>query len=305
MRVTQGMMADTIRLNISQNAQNLIKLQDQLSSGKRLRRASDDPAYLTRALTLRSAKAKNEQYLRNITVGRSWLEATDSALDHLTGILTRARDIAIRAASDTLGDDERKKFAIQVDTLLREAQATGNTLHEGKYIFSGRLLSTAPFDVTQDPIYQGDYNAINREIDTDMTVQINTLDNEFAINVTDSNGVTAPKGAIEASLTVLHAMKTTLTAGQTVTATQTSELTECVNGVLELRGSVGARMSTLDATASVLEDNKITNMEALSRAEDADIAEVITKLMMQENIYQAALSAGARVIQPSLMDFLR
>jgi flagellar hook-associated protein 3 FlgL len=304
-RVTQGMLVETIRANISHNAQNLNKLQDQLSSGKRLRRASDDPASLTRALTLRTARARNEQYLRNIEVGRSWLEATDSALDHLTGILTRARDIAVRAASDTLGEDERKQLAAQVESLLQEAQAVGNTKQEGKYIFAGRQLSNAPFDITQDPIYRGDYNALHREVDADVTMQINTLDNELMINVTDSSGVTTQKGVIEASLTVLKAMESTLTAGQAVTATQTNELTECVHGVLELRGSVGARMSRLDATANVLEDNQLTNKATLSRVEDADAAEVMTKLMMQETVYQAALMAGARIIQPSLLDFLR
>lgn len=305
MRVTQRMLVDTVRLNISRNAQSLNTLQDQLSSGKRLRRASDDPASLNRALALKAASSQNAQYLRNITTARGWLETTDSALEHLSSVLTRARDIALRAASDTLGVDERQKLAGQIEALMHEAQQVGNTKYEGKYIFAGRQVGTVPFDVTQNPIYQGDSGAVNREIDSGVTIQVNTLNSEVSISVTDAGGTTSFKGVIEASLTVLNAMKARLSGGQGLDATQVEQLTECTHGVLELRGAVGARMSRLDATEKVLNDSQASNAVSLSRAQDADVAEVITKLMMQENVYKAALAAGARVVQPSLMDFLR
>ncbi len=304
MRVTQRMMANTVAMNISRNADSLNVLQDQFSSGKRLRKASDDPASLSRALALRSCKAQNEQYLRNITLAEGWLEASDSALEHMSNVLSRARNLALQSASDTLGDDERETLAVQVEALLREVEQAGNSTHEGKYLFAGLQVTSAPFDIERSPVYGGDTGQITREIDRDVTVAVNTLSSEVLVQVTDSGGTTSSMGVMEGALTVLKAMKEQLTSHAAVSSTQLDQITKCMDGVVELRGSVGARMNRLDATEQAHTDNQVDVAAALSRAEDADVAEVMTKLMMQQSVYQAALAAGARMIQPSLLDFL-
>jgi len=299
------MMVDTVTMNIGRSVGSLNALQDQLSSGKRLRRPSDDPASLSRALVLRSDKAQNEQYLRNIASARGWLDASDSALDHMSNVLGRARNLALRSASDTLGGDEMERLAVQVEALLEEAEQASNSSQEGKYLFAGRQVTTAPFDIGRSPMYGGDTGGITREIDRGVEVAVNTLSSEVSVSVTDSIGTTSTMGVMEGALTVLEAMKEQLASRAAVSSTQLAQLTDCLESVAELRGNVGARMNRLDATQQAHTDNQVDVAAALSRAEDADVAEVITKLMMQESVYNAALQAGARVIQPSLMDFLR
>src|SRR5689334_6152886 len=112
MRVTQRMMVEQLQRNINYNTENLGTLQDQLSSGKRLRRPSDDPPALSLAMRLKVTGDQDVQYLRNIDSAKGWLSATDSALSQLSSVLTRARDVALRGSSDTNGPEERKQLAM-------------------------------------------------------------------------------------------------------------------------------------------------------------------------------------------------
>jgi len=290
------MLVDNLRLDIAANAENMAKLQDQIASGKRLRSPSDDPQSVSRALTLSSASRQNAQYLRNIDAAKGWMEATDAALDQLSSVLTRARDAALRGGNDILGSDERRALARQVDSLLEEAQQTVNSTYEGKYLFAGRLVTgSKPVDITRVPIYGGDSGEI--QVEVSQGVQI-------AMNLPGDVTAGGSGGVLEQGLTSLKQLRDQLDAGNRVEPAQLDPISDCIDRIVQLRGVVGARMNRLDATESILNDQQTTLAAALSRAQDADVAEVMTKLMTQETVYRAALAAGARVIQPSLLDFL-
>ncbi|KYO64119.1 flagellar hook-associated protein FlgL [Thermovenabulum gondwanense] len=84
-----------------------------------------------------------------------------------------------------------------------------------------------------------------------------------------------------------------------------SDLDNAINTLLKFRSQVGAKINRLEATRTRIENNKIDYTSLLSNTEDVDIAKVIMELKMEENVYRASLAVGARVIQPSLVDFLR
>lgn len=297
MRVTQRIMVNNLRENIRLNERNLLSLQDQLASGKRLRKPSDDPQALDRALVLRADTSYANQYLRNITQARGWLAATDTSLDQLGEVLIKARDIGVRATTDTLSADERTSLARQMDALLAEAEQAMNTTHMGKYIFAGRQVTgDLPFDVTRTPVYVGDSGVIRTEIGRGVDFNMNSLPSEVTIG-----GVPL----FESVLSTLKAMYDRLAIGEPTTSAQLDDVTAAVGGVTELRGAVGAKQARLDASETALEDQKLSLAANLSRQEDADVAEVMTSLMMHETVYETALQVGARVIQQSLLDYLR
>jgi flagellar hook-associated protein 3 FlgL len=246
---------------------------------------------------LKGEKAQTDQYLRNISRAKGWLGATDTALNRLTKLMSQARDIALSGASDTLGTDERKRLSEQVDTLLQEAQQVANTSHEGKYLFAGRQLTgDLPFDITRVPVYVGDSNLVNIEIDKGIKLPVNVLQSEVLIGGTP---------VIEKALATLGAVKTQLEGGNRLTTAQFDDVTSTLNGFVEVRGAAGARMTRLEASESAHTDNQVNVATSLSREQDTDVAEVVSKLLMQENVYKAALAAGARAIQPNLLDYLR
>ncbi len=301
MRVTQRMLVDNLRLNIGNNAANLADLQTQLASGKRLQRPSDDPQALNRALSAKASIAKNDQYLRNISNSRTWLEATDSQLTHISSILTRAHDLALRGSNDTLGSSERSRLSEQVDGLLDEALQTVNASHEGKYIFAGQSTDTQPYAVTTvagvtTVTYAGDSEDMTREIDQGV---------ELGVNVPGDASGGGAGSALKLMLSTLASLRDHLSSDPSGIGADTGNIADAIDRTSNLRGFVGAKMSRLDATESALKEMQTDLDVSLSRAQDADVAEVLTKLMMQQTVYQAALAAGARVIQPSLLDFLK
>ncbi len=313
MRVTNRMLVDNLRLNIAQNAETLADLQTQLSSGKRLRKPSDDPQELSRALSVKSSIDQNNQYQRNISTARSWLEAADSNLNQLMNLLTRARNVALRGANGTQGTEERARLAEQADGLLQEGLQAANATHEGKYLFGGRMISgqldavtglvDPPFTIEPDPVtgvdevnYNGDSGEMKREIDKGV---------ELAVNIPGDFAAGGVGSVLQKALTTLNDLKRHLTSDPSALSSDIEAFSECVDRVSDMRGIVGVKESRLDATESSLTDRGVGLKISLSRAQDADVAEVMTKLMMQENVYKAALNIGARVIQPSLLDFLR
>lgn len=288
------MMVEQLRRNINRNVENLVNLQNQLSSGRRLTKPSDDPQALSQAMKLKASLDQGNQFLRNINSVKGWLSATDTALDQLSSVLVRARDLALRGSSDTLGADERKLLAAQVGSLLQEALQAVNATHEGSYIFSGYRVKTAPFPDAVTP-YQGDGGLMRREIDSSVVLDVNLPGNVQVQGVE----------VLPTALAALRNLQDHLNANDSAAlGGDVDQLSQSVGQVLDLRGIVGVGVNRVDATEKALNMEQIDLAMLLSRAQDADMAEVMTKLMTQEGVYRAALAAGARVMQPSLLDFL-
>ncbi|MCL4370447.1 MAG: flagellar hook-associated protein FlgL [Chloroflexi bacterium] len=300
MRITSRMMVDNLRQNINYNSEHLAELQDQLSSGKRLRKPSDDPQAVSRALTLRTTSAEYDQYKRNISSARGWMEASDTALNQIGDSLRRARDISLRGSSNALDKDALKALGKQVDNFLQEALQAGNTTHEGRYIFGGFQVGpgTMPFGeltVTPSIVYRGDSNEMKLEIAPGVQLGVNVWG-----NVTVGTDQVLTNG-----LQAMLSIRDQLLNSATVTLGQIEQLTTALDELPAVRSTVGAKMERINQTEDAIKEMQTNVTLMLSREQDADVAEVMTKLMMQENVYKAALNVGARVIQPSLLDFLK
>src|ERR1051325_6964045 len=101
-RVTHNMMADKFLNNLNEIFDRLQKVHNQMTSGHKIARPSDDPPGATQALSLRSATQLNDQYLRTIDLSKTWLDASEAALATVTDVIQRARELAVQGANDTL-----------------------------------------------------------------------------------------------------------------------------------------------------------------------------------------------------------
>jgi flagellar hook-associated protein 3 FlgL len=292
MRITNGMLADTMITNLNRNLNKLDRIQTQLTSGKRLARPSDEPADVASALTLRSQVAAGKQYLRNIDAAMDWLTASEAALSSTTELAQRVRELTVQGANDTLSPEQRAAMATEVDQLLEQMVAQGNSSLNGQRLFAGFRTNADPFSLAGSTVtYSGDTGQMLREIDAGNTIQINqdgnaTFAAAFAAVISIRDHLSANDGASLGStdLTALDAAMTTL---------------------LSARTNVGGRINRLESARSRQELLLSRLTEMLSKIEDTDYASAITELTNQETVYKAALEVGSRAIQPSLLDYLR
>src|SRR5437879_2377861 len=117
MRITLGMMAENSLRNIEVNQNRVQALQDQVTSGSRITRPSEDPIGAAHALSLQESLKQSLQYGRNIDQATSWLNATDSALGSVTDALHRARELAVQASNGTLTPSDRNAIQTEVTQL--------------------------------------------------------------------------------------------------------------------------------------------------------------------------------------------
>lgn len=136
MRVTNSMMVSQLLLNVNRNLVKMSDQQDQLATGKKIRRPSDDPVLASKVIKYKTDIAEMGQYSTNARDALAWLDTTEVALKNAGEILGRTRDLAVQAANGTNTPEDTSKMAAEIENLRDSLIATGNTSFAGRYIFS-------------------------------------------------------------------------------------------------------------------------------------------------------------------------
>ncbi|GEM04734.1 flagellar hook-associated protein 3 [Halolactibacillus miurensis] len=294
MRVTQSMLSNNMLRNLSKSYTSMNKYMDQLTTGKKINRPSDDPVIAMKGMRYRTEVGNVEQFQRNITEMHTWMDTSDETLDETTQILNKLRELTVQSANETYDADQRKAIKKEVDQLKLQLVEVANTKVNNKYIFNGTQTTEKPITVEDDgslTFNTSDFNPVMLEVTSGTQLQANVnpanvFSEELFQSVSDlSNALENDDTAALDSLI--------------------GELDNHINNTVGERADLGARMNRVELIESRLEGQQITARDMMSKNEDADIAEVIMNLTSQEAIHRAALSAGSRVIQPTLLDFLR
>ena len=229
-----------------------------------------------------------------MAVALSDLAGTEAALVRFTDVLGRASELAIQASTGSIGAAGRQAIALEVQQLITAAIAAGNSSQGGRYLFAGQLTDTVPF-VPDDPTTPTVVNYVGNTANIDREIAKGT---RIAVNIT-GNRVQALYGAlIKFRDDLLADNGAALTLDVAALETQ-------LDSLLELRSEVGARMRRAEMAQMQLEENEAQVRTLVSQIEQADLAETIVKLQMQETAYQAALGAAGRTLGVSLLEFLR
>ncbi len=297
-RVTQHSAQRTMMAGLQSNLSALQKLQEQLSSGKRLSRPSDAPVATGEAMLLRAQLARSDQYVRNAADGLAWLGTADTALTGSLPLTGRVRDLVLQGLNDTVDADGRAALAAEVDALRASLQDIAETRYLDRPVFGGNSASPRAF--TPDGSYAGDQGAVVRTVAPGTTMSVNVTGDAvfgadgdpsqlFTLLSDLSSALREPAGA---------ARSASLAAGL-------GHLDAANSRLLAALGQVGARYNRVETMRVQTQDQQIGLTATLSDTEDVDLARTVVALQTQEVAYQAALGATARAIQPSLMDFLR
>ncbi len=250
----------------------LARLQDQLTTGKLFVRPQDDPIGVERSIALRHHISINEQFLRNAQRASTWMSQIEQALDDTTKILNRAHELTLAAANAATPDDARAHTAMEIVQLREEILSISQRSMEGRLIFQGTL-----------PVWR---------VGPGLDMAIDDVDGLRDLLSKIGNDLTALETQLKDSS--LSELQDSLTV-----------LTSSMDQVLSHRAANGARMNRLEMLDGKMTSLDIEYRRLLSDAEDVDLTQLLVNLRSAEAAYEAALGVGARLIQPTLLDYLR
>lgn len=312
MRVTNSMMISNFLSNLNRNTTTMSIYQDQLSSGKRINRLSDDPIGIMTVLDSRSKLSKLTQHNSSIDDGISWLEQSETSLREINDVLGTIYEKTVNGSNGTLADTDRQAIGTLVGQLKEHIVQLGNSTYGGRYIFGGYNTTQPPFvlDAGGNLLYNGvDLADPATPAATIAAMQNQSIDYSTGTNLTTSisvNGVQLMGTGANNLFAMLKDLETALNTGTDAdVAPFVGQVQSKQQDILSLLADVGGRQNRLDLMSQSNDDNEISYTAALSKVEDIDQAYVTMQFKMAEAIYRAALSVGAKVVQPTLLDFLR
>ena len=297
MRITQSMMSTSMMRNLQTNYKRMDKQQEQMMTQRRLNRPSDDPVGVASALQYRAEISSTTQFLENTEDANSWLSYNDTVMTEATEIVQRLAELAVQGGTDPVPADARENIAQEVDQLYQQLVSLGNSQFKGKYIFNGERVNEQPYPI--DPANQAyslDQGEVKYQIGAGIYVSVNTIGDQIFGASDDASGL----------FKVVNEMKNALKNDDT-TAIQAAipALQKSLETIITTQAEVGGKQNRLEFTLSRLEDLNFNYVTLQSMTEDADMTKVVTELKTAESIYQASLDTMARIIRPSLLDFLR
>ncbi len=290
MRLTNNMMVKNLMRNLNSNYKKMDRLSNELATGRKIMQPSDDPVGALRSMQLQTIIKENDQYIQNIDQANDWIDTSESALNEVNSVLLRARELAIYGASDTLDQEQRDSIKEEAIQLAEHIAQISNTSIGGRFVFSGHKTITKPYaDYTS--VYQGDNNCLSVEISKSVKV-------DFSLQ-----GDKVFDEAFEAMRSII----TDLSIGNTTNLSTNTlgKIDEASDTILAMRADLGSKTKRLELARNRFEDANVKHTQLLTEIENVDIAETIMNLKNEENVYRASLSVGARVIQPSLIDFIK
>jgi len=298
----------------------------QSATLKKLNTPSDDPVGAGKVLEIRTDKVNNEQFLMNAKMAESLLENTDHALSELADIVVRAKEIAVGQASGASSNENtRLGIAEEVTQLYQSAIAAANRRIGDRYLLGGFKTDRPPVDV--DGRYVGDDGQAMVEIARDVYLS-SSIPGIDAFNTKpkaspDAKDLYGPLGTSRAPASAvegeeiqeeenvnvfdeLQALRIGLLTGDLESIRNTLERFDDIHGhLVATRAKIGSRLHGLQSTANSLERHTLTNAQLNSQLEDADMAQVVSDLAKEETIFKSALQSSSRLIQPTLLDFLK
>jgi flagellar hook-associated protein 3 FlgL len=304
-RITTGMVQRSVLADLNSLSMKLARTQQKAASGKEINRPSDNPFGTAQAMGLRQAMSANEKYQSSIDDATGWMDTTETALSGMNDYLSRAHTLIIQGTSDTSDQTSRDSIAAEIDQIIQGLKDSANASYAGSYLMSGTSTDVAPYAQGADDTYKGDEAGwdpatpgVLREIGPGVTLSINTVGRELL-----GDGQTANDDKL---LDVLRDTADHLRAGDG--AALKDDLTRAdknLDTLLEMRARNGARTNRIEAASTRLDQIQEALTKQLSDTEDADFAQTMIDLNSQSVAYNAALKAGANIVQSSLMDFLR
>jgi flagellar hook-associated protein 3 FlgL len=292
-RITQRAVALTSLQGLNRNLDAVGKLQQQLTSGRLLNAPSDSPTGTNRAMQTRSDQAAVAQQARNITDAKGWLEQTDSALQEMLDTARTVRDLTVQGSSTgAMNGASAQAISTEVASLREGLLSLANRQIGGRPLFGGVTPGSKAYDATGTYVGLAGPPVTRRVSDTEV-VRVDTA----------GPAAFGPAGAD--IFAIADRIATDVVSNPAALATHLADLDTAMKGMQTALADVGARAARVDREEQVNSDRSLTLSSQLAETENIDLPNTIMRLQMQQTGYEAALSATAKALQPTLLDYLR
>ena len=283
--------------NINNASAALAEAQRQLSSGRRIDSASDDPLGTMTAISEHASLSRVDAYSSAAGDAYSRLALADTIMSDIVTQLTAAQSSALSARGSNITTAQRQAVANEILAIRDAIFSDLNTQMQGAYLFSGSNVLAAPYTRVGQGFsaYQGDANAARIDVSNGRDVAA-TFDGHAILQGSDPQHI----------LDALTDLSTAILAGDSVgTANGVDAITRAFDRATLAQSRIGNDLRSLDDVRMQLVSVRQTAVSRLSKVEDADLAEASARLAQSETAYRAALSAVANTLKLSLLDFLK
>ena len=288
MKISTNALFDRATQQMGTVQTTLAKSQAQLAAGKQVITPSDAPTQAASIQRLKSIMARQDSYADTLAAVKTRLEDEESALQGVSNMVVRIKEIAIQAASDTLGPADRKVLAVEMQGLRDQILSMANAQDSsGNYLFAGSRVDQPAFAENGfgDVTYQGDQTRMRVSVGDQRTVQLNR------------SGSEAFQAIDQLTAAVQGSSRMDMQRG-------IGEMDALQNGLTLALAQVGTDMNVADAQTAVLEETRLSLKTTLSNIEDLDYAEAIGQMNKQMLSLEAAQSSFGKISKLNLFNYL-
>lgn len=324
MRITNASMVRSHLYDTQNNLTNMSKINQQISTGKVINTVSDDPHKAIKIMNINNEIKYTEKYNYNIDETVGWMNTTDGALDNVGNILGEIKETILKVGNGTYSQNEMKSLNEDMNEKIKQLADTLNSTHGGKYLFGGSSVDDAPITVIENPDgtvkleFSKDKNGqtipntddLKADISSGINIDYNISVGEI-LNIKDGNGNTVN---LLDEINNLSTLMNDIANGDEQTAAKAKEtllndtkgkIDTLFDHVVNERTSLGVRVSTAEKIKELNDEDILNIQDVLSKTQDTDVVEKFIELKSAEMIYQASIQVGAKLIQPTILDYIR
>lgn len=298
MRVTFSSMYREAMSGLEGAIERRLDLQRQVSTGKRVERASDDPSAMARVIVERGQQAALDQYTQTADSAAARLNVADTALSDAVKHISAAQVALVSARGSQKTAAEREAAALNLEALRDALLADVNTVHRGTYVFGGASGTVQPYTkngVGVVSAYQAATTEVSVDIERGIEVAV-SFNAESFIKGTDADDL----------FTVLNQAITAARAGDQATlSTANLALDRALDRATGMQSRIGAGQRTVEDDLARLSAAMRGSEARVAALEDANLAEAVSGMQQADQAYQAALAAVGATSRLSLMDYLK
>jgi flagellar hook-associated protein 3 FlgL len=288
---------------ISNSQSKWLQYGEQMSTGLRVNRPSDDPIAASQAVVLSQAQSQTSQYASARTFATQRISQEENTLSSVTTAIQSAQEKIVYAGNGTLSDDDRASLATDLQGIRDQLMNLANSQDgNGRYMFAGYKTDSAPFDAISGS-YTGGTTNVEQQVDSSRTMVIGHTGDKIFDSIT-SNAVQEPDGsAPETNLftmldTAIAALKTPVSGDDAAQATAAAAidktnrgLRNSLNNVLSVRAEVGTQLNELDKLDALGDDRQLSQTQQMSDLVNVDWNSTISNYTMQQAALQASYKA--------------
>jgi flagellar hook-associated protein 3 FlgL len=313
------MLTSNFLYDLNNNLQNMQNIQQQMSTGNIINKASDDPLGASKVMQINTELAQNQQYKTNISGTTDWLNATNTSLDQVNSVLQRVQELLISSSDAAYGSDELKSIKDEVNQNVSQLTQVLNTSYDGQYIFGGTGTSNKPVGTSTTAGGDTTLNYLNSDgttAATAPTTQNSSLNVEISEGVTTKYNITAKDvlqfnnnsgTAIDLRTTfqnIINDLNANPPNTNGLMTTDLSNIKDAINNNSQLLTNVGAMQNRMQAAQTENQSENTNLTDVLSKTDDVDMAQATMTYSSAQTVYMASLQTSAKILQPTLLDYL-